>query len=113
MTKAGNSDPGTSGVLTQFGKIDGLYFNNKKEPDDFVFEFNKDLSKVMKDNDFTYIEIEVDNKEDYYKLLNDLSKFNNECIKISGVSKKEFKVIIENDIDKNIEEEDEDNNEDI
>lgn len=94
--------PGTSGVLSPFGKIDGLYFNNSREPDDFMFDFKKDIKKIMDDEDVEYLEIKVDNKDDYYKLLSELSNFNDNAITVNGTSKDVYTVIVENeeDVDK-------------
>ena len=94
--------PGTSGVLSPFGKIDGLYFNNSREPDDFMFDFKKDIKKIMDEDDVDYLEIKVDNKDDYYKLLSELSNFNDNAITVNGTSKDVYTVIVENeeDVDK-------------
>ena len=94
--------PGTSGVLSPFGKIDGLYFNNSREPDDFMFDFKKDIKKIMDDEDVEYLEIKVDNKDDYYKVLSELSNFNDNAITVNGTSKDVYTVIVENeeDVDK-------------
>ena len=96
MNNSGNSDPGTSGILSPFGKIDGLYFNNSREPNDFEFNLKQDLSRIMKEEGVEYIEIECDNKEDYYKLIDKLSEFNKNCITVSGTSKNKYNVILEN-----------------
>lgn len=87
--------PGTSGVLSPFGKIEGLFFNNSREPDEYEFDFKKDLRKLMEEDGVEYIEIQLDNKEDYYKLLDDLSNFNKESIRVSGTSKNVLNIIIE------------------
>ena len=94
--------PGTSGVLSPFGKIDGLYFNNSREPDDFMFDFKKDIKKIMDEDGVDYLEIKVDNKDDYYKLLSELSNFNDNAITVNGTSKDVYTVIVENeeDVDK-------------
>ena len=94
--------PGTSGVLSPFGKIDGLYFNNSREPDDFMFDFKKDIKKIMDEDNVDYLEIKVDNKDDYYKLLSELSNFNDNAITVNGTSKDVYTVIVENeeDVDK-------------
>jgi hypothetical protein len=93
----GNSDPGTSGVLTPFGKIDGLYFNNSREPDNFAYDFKNDVADIMKKDGVEYIEIKAENKDDYYKILSELAKFNKECITVSGTSRDNYTVILEND----------------
>lgn len=88
--------PGTSGILTPFGNIEGLYFNNSSEPDGYAFDFKQDIRKIMEGGDVEYIEIEADNKQDYYKILDELTKFNKNAITISGTSKNRYTVIVEN-----------------
>lgn len=78
----GNSDPGTSGILSPFSKIKGLYFNDENEPDNFMFEFRNDIERILKEKGVEYIDIKVDNKEDYYRIMNNLSNFNNDKIKM-------------------------------
>lgn len=87
--------PGTSGVLSPFGKIEGLYFNNSKEPESFEFDFKKDISKIMEEDGTEYIEIKADNEEDYAKILDNLLEFNKDCIKVSGTSKDNYTLIVE------------------
>ena len=87
--------PGTSGVLSPFGQIEGLYFNNSSEPDDFEFNFKKDLSRVLEEEGVERIEIKADNKEDYYKILDQLYEFNKGCITVSGTSKEKYTLIVE------------------
>jgi hypothetical protein len=87
--------PGTSGILSPFGKIEGLYFNNSKEPDDFTYEFKKDLSEILEDEDVEYIQINADNKQDYYKILDEMLHFNKNAIKISGTSREEYTILVE------------------
>lgn len=91
----GNSDPGTSGVLSPFGQIKGLYFNNSSEPDDFEFNFKQDLSRILDEEGVEKIEIKADNKEDYYKILDELAEFNKNCITVSGTSKEKYTLIVE------------------
>lgn len=92
----GNSDPGTSGVLSPFGKIDGLYFNNSEEPNDFIFNFREDVRKLIDDTDAEYLEIKADNREDYNKILNSLVEFNKDAITVNGTSKDKYTIIVEN-----------------
>ena len=84
MLVCGNSDPGTSGLLTPFGKINGLYFSN---------------SKLMESENVEYIEIKAECKEDYYKILDELSEFTEKSLKISGTSKDPLNIIIEKPVD--------------
>lgn len=97
--------PGTSGILSPFGKIQGLYFNNSKEPDDVMFNLKQDVARIMKEEGVEYIQITCDNKDDYYKIVDYLMDFNKDAIKVSGVSKKELNIIIESTEDMDAEEE--------
>ena len=105
-----NIMPGTSGVLSPFGKINGLYFNDSREPDEYMYNFKQDISKIMKEDGVEYIEILADSKEQYYDILDKLADFNNNNITISGTSKNKEIIIIEND-DKDESEEINDENE--
>lgn len=89
--------PGTSGILSPFGKIDGLYFNNSKEPDDVMFNLMQDVSRILESEGVDYLQIKCETKEDYYRILDALTEFNKNAIKVSGTSKKEFNIIIENE----------------
>ena len=91
----GNSDPGTSGVLSPFGKIKGFYFNDENETDAFRFDYAKDLERVLTEENFEYIKINCATKEEYYALLNKLADFNENAIKINGTSREKYEVFIE------------------
>lgn len=106
----GNSDPGTSGILSPFGKIDGLYFNNSREPDEYLYEFKKDISRIMEAEDVEYIEIKTEDKESYYKLLDELIKFNKDSIIVSGTSRDKYTLILEKQADDSDDSSDENEN---
>lgn len=92
----GNSDPGTSGLLTPFGKIKGLCFDDSDEPEDFYFKLNQDLSKFNEDHKINYIKIDCDNPTDYYKIIDKLHKINKEDISVYGTSRDgELSIIVE------------------
>lgn len=83
----GNSDPGTSGVLSPFAKIDGLYFDPSPEPSDFYFNMIRDLKTKFKDKGKTYIVIDYDNPVDFYRGLDELMKYTDEGVTISATSR--------------------------
>ena len=87
--------PGTSGVLSPFGKIKGLYFNESSEPDDYEYNFKQDLSRILEEEGVERIEVTADNKEDYYKILDQLAEFNKNCITVSGTSREKYTLIVE------------------
>lgn len=96
LTVCGNSDPGTSGMLSPFGKMDGLYFDDSMEPDNFIFDFKKSVEEIVKRKGVTYVSVKFDTKEDYYKAMNLLRNFNDEKIHVSSTSKEDdMELIIE------------------
>lgn len=100
MNITGNSDPGTSGLLSPFAKIDGLYFNSDDEPHDFYYKLTNDLKEKFKDTNIKYIHCEFDNPQDYYKALKDMQKYTDENIKVSGTSRESrYELVINEDSD--------------
>ena len=96
----GNSDPGTSGLLSPFAKIDGLYFDSSEEPDSFYYELVKDLEKKFEGTGVRYIHAECDSPEEYYNILKAMEKYANENVKMYGTSKEGvYDFVIHEDID--------------
>lgn len=83
-----SSDPGTSGLLSPFCNIDGLYFDKEDEPNNFSISFIEDVVNIMKKNDIEFIHVDYENPVDYYNALHELYKLNNEVTAL-GVSNKE------------------------
>ncbi len=99
----GNSDPGLSGVISPFTKMEGLYFDNSDEPDDYAFELKKKIEEVWDKKGVSYIKLNFDNADDYYDAMVALDKCVDEKVRIMGTSRKgQYDIIIE-------EEKDEDN----
>lgn len=98
----GNSDPGTSGLLSPFALIDGLHFNPDDEPCSFYYDIISDLSKRYEKNNIKYIKCEFDNPKDFYNAITDMQKFCDENIHVYGTSREGvYEMIIneEHDID--------------
>lgn len=96
----GNSDPGTSGLLSPFAKIDGLYFDPSDEPDDFYFNLVQDLKEKAKENGQIYITCEYDNPNDFYNGMSALKKYTEENIVVSGTSREgTYELVINEDSD--------------
>ena len=89
--------PGTSGVLSPFSNIEGFYFNNSNEPENFSYQLNKELEKVIEDEGKTFINITCDNPDDYYNILMQVTNFDN-SIKCSGTSRTDkYDIIVSKD----------------
>ena len=96
MNVTGNSDPGLSGVISPFTKMDSLYFDSSDEPDEFAFELKNEIEKMWDKKGVPYIKLCFDNKDEYYDTLLALEKCADENIKISGTSREgQYDVIIE------------------
>ena len=94
----GNSDPGTSGLLSPFGKIDGLYFDGSNEKDNFTYEFQKDLAEIEKQNGIEYIKMDFDSENDFYNTLMSMQKYANDNVAFYGTSKDgHYEVVIESE----------------
>ena len=98
----GNSDPGTSGLLSPFALIEGLHFNPDDEPCGFYYDLLNDLSKRYEGTNIKFIKCEFDNPTDFYNALTDMQKYTNDNIRVSGTSKAgSYELVIneEHDID--------------
>jgi hypothetical protein len=74
--------------------MDGLYFDGSPEPDDFMFDFHDAVQMVAKSKGATFITIDFENKEDYYKALNEMRQFTEENVSIVTTSKESDHMII-------------------
>ncbi len=83
----GNSDPGTSGCLSPFVKMDGLYFNADKESSDYFYNLVKELDEKYSKENKTYIMCECDNPKDFYNLLKMLQDFSTDGMSVSCLSR--------------------------
>ena len=66
----GNSDPGSTGILTPFIQTNGLNISDKREPEGKQFELLKIIEEAVK-NENTYIEnFGIETYEEYSELIN-------------------------------------------
>ncbi len=91
--------PGTSGILSPFSKIDGLYFNTEGEPDSFLVNFIKDINRIIKEDGKDLLEIEFETKEDYYEVMNYVERFLDDDIRVFGTFRDKPSVIFEREPD--------------
>lgn len=82
----GNSDPGRNGLLSPWGKIKGLYFDDSMETGNFFWNLQHDLNQYFHDKGKIYIMMEFEKEEDYYSALYDLQQMN-EDVHCYGTSK--------------------------
>lgn len=80
LNVCGNSDPGTTGVLTPMCKTHGLYFSEVEEPEDFSYEFNKKQHEIFNDADADgFIDISRLGMNEYYDTLQKMSDIIDSC----------------------------------
>lgn len=92
--------PGTSGVLSPYNDMKGLYFDDSPEPDDFRFQFMKSVKEILKKEGVTYVELDFENKEDYYKVLNEAYRMVHDGFKVSFTSRENnYDIILEEEED--------------
>lgn len=66
------------------------------EPDTFRFNYINAVKEVLNEEDVDYVDMEFQNVDEYYNILNSINDFNNENIKVSFVKrKKDFDTIEE------------------
>lgn len=69
-------------MLSPFGKMDGLYFDDSMEPDDEVFRLRNAVEELAASKDVTLIKLNFEEKDDYYRAMNAFRNFANENIKV-------------------------------
>ena len=93
LNVAGNSDPGTSGVITPFCKTYGMYFSDKPEPQTGKFEIDK-LIEEFDIAEGKHVEtLNINTIDEYYSLM-DKCKEVNSTASINKVHKETEKLYI-------------------
>lgn len=87
LLTCGNSDPGTSGILSPFCPMKSLYFDDGGEPDDVLFEFMEDVKNALQKQGKHEISVEFDTPEEYYAIINNLRHFAENEITVYASSK--------------------------
>ena len=86
LNVVGNSDPGSTGVLTPFIKTYGLNISDKKEPEEKQYELLKIIEEAVQ-NEYDYIEkFGIESYDDYYNIMNNIYETTSGC---SIVTRKE------------------------
>lgn len=93
---SGNSDPGTSGVLSPFTKLDSFYFDKSNEPDDFRYQFRDDIKRIMEQKGVDYIDIGCENKADFYTVISTLEDMEYNNVSAWGTSNEKYVVVVDN-----------------
>ena len=111
----GNSDPGTSGLISPFGDISGFYFDDSEEKNNFTYLFQKDLAEELKKSNpnIVYIKLDFDSETDFYNALLDMQKYIKDNVKMFGTSREGHYEILISDCDDISVPDDNKNNEDI
>ena len=87
-------------MLSPYGKIKGLYFDDSDEKDNFMYEFQKDLEQISKKMNITYIKLDYDSEQDFYDGLMKIQRYIQDNVKVYGTSREgHYEVIIEEEKD--------------
>ena len=112
LITCGNSDPGTSGLLSPFNDMKGFYFDDSKDCDDGMWDLREEINSVLERSDDTvFIDIICDNKDEYYACLDKLRRISNNTT-IVGQPKEDI-VIIDDNLPDTDETDDTDEDEDV
>lgn len=97
----GNSDPGTSGLISPFADINGFYFDDREEKNNFMYLFQKDLAEELKKTNpnIKYIKIDFESESDFYSTLLNMENFIKDNIKLYGTSREGHYEILVSDYD--------------
>lgn len=98
----GNSDPGTSGVLSPFNDLSSFYFDDSNEKDNFMYLLQKDLERIEKESGIVYIKMDFETEHGFYQTLMDIEKYTRDKIKLYGTSREDhYEIVVDNmkDID--------------
>lgn len=60
-----------------------------------MYSLAKDISALMKEEGYEYIEINCDSKDEYYRILDELVKYNADALTVYGTSKEQLNIIVE------------------
>ena len=106
----GSSDPGSTALLSPWGRIEGFHFDSTPEEDHFLFEFKQDMDdkewEQDKISDENKLIITSKTKERYFEVLNNMANINSN-IKVYGTSKNDPTMILEGEEDVDSKDEDE------
>lgn len=84
-------------MITPFGKMDGLYFDDSMEPDDEVFALRNAIEKIAEQKDVSFVRLNFETKEDFYQAMNAFRHFANDNIKAYTTSKDDDYTLIVHD----------------
>lgn len=94
----GNSDPGRNGLLSPWGKINGLYFDDSMEVGNFFWNLQHDLHQYYNDKGKIYLMMNFEREEDYYSMLYQLQQFDGN-VHCYGTSKEGHIGLVLDDMD--------------
>ena len=89
------SDPGQSGSLSPFIRMDSMYFDDSLYENEMHYKIAKYLEECPLEEDEEEICIKCDNEKQYNDILDALFKFTEGKINVYGTTKDPMEIIIE------------------
>ena len=94
------TQPGTSGIISPFAKMDGLYFDSKPEEYSFYYDMMPELKEKAKKNGMHFIGCEFNHVDDFYDALRSLDKYAQDNVSVYGTSREGiYDLIIQDETD--------------
>lgn len=98
IADSSNSDPGRSGSLSPFNKMNSMYFDNSLYENEMHYRINKILDEMPDDDpEMQEIEIKCDNEEEFNAILDKLYNIKKDSIKFYGASNDPYTIIVDKD----------------
>lgn len=66
LNVCGSSDPGLSGILTPMCKMDGLFFDDRDEPEEFIYNLHKEITEKISKNCDVYFDASSLTSDEYF-----------------------------------------------
>ena len=96
----GNSDPGTSGLISPFVKMDGLYFDGSPEPNNFYYDLIMREKAKAKKRKQVFVMPNVKNADEFYDSLYEMEKFTENNVKMFETSKEgNYEIHVHDEVD--------------
>lgn len=115
LTVCSHSDPGRSGIISPFCKLDSLYFSEEPEPDDVMYNLSNRITQIMNNEENVVIQLNCQSKDEFYKVLHDIEDVKSKCniyvTSTDNIIIDNLGILVDDDTDENSSDDGDDDNE--
>jgi len=86
---------GTSGLVSPFTNLKGLYFDDSNETDNFSYLLDQDLKEIYNKNEKVYITVDADTSDKFFDNIVEMEKFNKTIIATGTAVEGEMNVVVD------------------